>query len=171
MTDSPRMVVLVRHAQAKNRSEGGDRERELTRHGRETARAVGEWMAQQGVRADVMVCSPAVRTVSTCDELQRGGLQVGQVWADRCLYDADPDEVIASIREVPDEVRTLVVVGHAPGVPGVVAQVADHTGRGVGEVHDEVMGWPTAGVGVVVHEGSWAVFPDETSALVMVRFP
>lgn len=126
--ERPRVLVLVRHAQAKNRSDGGDRDRELTKSGRRVARAVGARLAREGVRADLAVCSPAVRTVQTCEELRRGGLRVSDVWGDPALYDADVQDVVDSIRAVPEDVRTLVVIGHAPAVPHTAGEVIDHTG-------------------------------------------
>ena len=44
------------------------------------------------------------------------------------LYDADVEAILGSIRELPDDVRTLLFVGHAPGVPMPPGVVADHTG-------------------------------------------
>lgn len=171
MSDSPRVLVLIRHAQAKNRSEGGDRERELTKSGRRVAQAVGARLARQGVRADLAVCSPAVRTVQTCEELARGGLRVGDMWGDPALYDADVDDIVGSIREVPDDVRTLLVVGHAPGVPHTAAEVSDHTGLDEAEMRQRIGTWPPAGVGVIVHDGPWSSFPDGSSALVVLQAP
>ena len=171
MSDSPRVLVLVRHAQAKNRSQGGDRGRELTKSGRRVAQAVGARLAREGVRPDLAVCSPAVRTVQTCEELRRGGLRVQDVWGDPGLYDADVEDVLDSIHEVPDDVRTLMVIGHAPGVPLTAGEVVDHTGLEAETLRRRLAEWPPAGVGVLVHDGPWASFPDDTSALVLLQDP
>lgn len=171
MTHYPRLLVLVRHAQAKNSSTGGDRERELTKSGRRMAQAVGAWLAKDGVRPDLAVCSPATRTVSTCEELARGGLHLSELWGDASLYDADVEDVLGSIRDVPDEVRSLLLVGHAPAIPGVAAEVEDHTGVGADELRRRLLDWPPAGVGVIIHDGPWASFPDHSSALVVLREP
>ncbi|GAB76635.1 phosphohistidine phosphatase [Austwickia chelonae] len=171
MTDIPRVLVLIRHAEAVPFSREGDAQRALTESGRAVARALGERLSREGVRADLMICSPAVRTVQTCEELRRGGLQVQDLWGEQSLYDADVEDVVDAIREVPDDVRTLVVLGHAPGVPGVVAGVEDHCDQGGEPLHRRIEVWPPAGVGVVVHEGSWAAFPDSSSAVVMLQRP
>lgn len=165
------MLVLVRHAHAKNRAEGGDRARELSKGGRRVAQAVGARLAREGVRVDLAVCSPAVRTVQTYEELRRGGLRVQDSWGDAALYDADVEDILGSIREVPDDVRTLLVVGHAPGVPMTAGEVADHTGLAPEESRRRLAQWPPAGVGVVVHGGSWSSFPDASSALVVLQEP
>lgn len=171
MTDAPRMLLLVRHAEAKSHAEGGDAARELTKSGRKTAQAVGARLSREGVRVDLAVCSPSTRTVSTCEELRRGGLRVQEVWGDPALYEADVEDVLDSIREVPDDVRTLVVVGHFPAVPAVLTEVDDHTGLGSDALADRIRQWPPAGVGVVVHDGPWSSFPNDSSAVVLVQEP
>ncbi|WP_162872771.1 SixA phosphatase family protein [Austwickia chelonae] len=171
MTEIPRVLVLVRHAEAVSFSPGGDAQRALTESGREVAREVGARLAGEGVRPDLLICSPAVRTVQTYEELRSGGLQVQELWGEPSLYDAAVEDVVDSIREVPEDIRTLVVLGHAPGVPGVIAVVADHREQDEEPVHRRVEGWPPAGVGVVVHAGPWSTFPDDSSAVVMLQSP
>ena len=111
------------------------------------------------------------RQVQTYEELRRGGLRVQDSWGDAALYDADVEDILGSIREVPDDVRTLLVVGHAPGVPMTAGEVADHTGLAPEESRRRLAQWPPAGVGVVVHGGSWSSFPDASSALVVLQEP
>lgn len=171
MPERPRVLVLARHAQAKHRSDGGDRERELTKAGRRVAQAVGARLAREGVRPDLAVCSPAVRTVQTCEEFRRGGLRVQDVWGDPGLYDADVEDVLDSIHEVPDDVRTLLIVGHAPGVPMTAGHATDHTGLDEQELARRLAAWPPGGLGVLVHDGPWASFPDASSALVLLQDP
>ena len=118
MVDTPelRILVLLRHAQAKGSSADGDLGRELTSSGRETAAHVGEWLREQGVRPDVAVLSPSTRTRQTWEGLRAGGLDADDVWTDSAIYDADPADIVESINAVPDDVSTLVVVGHAIGL-------------------------------------------------------
>ena len=41
------------------------------------------------------------------------------------LYNAGGDRILAALREVPDDVRGVIVVAHAPGLPGLVYELAD----------------------------------------------
>lgn len=161
-----RVLVLLRHAEAKNSSPDGDIGRELTKAGRATVTELGEWLAGQGVRPDVVVVSPSVRTRQTWEALKAGGMRAAAVWADAAIYDADPGDVIESIQAVPDDVRTLLVIGHAPAVPAVARDLPDHReeGRPLSELD-----WPPAGCAVVGHRGTWSDFPGEASAVVAVR--
>lgn len=164
-SDSRRTLVLVRHAAAHGHSPKGDHARPLTEAGREDARRVGRWLAAQGLRADAVLVSTALRARQTAQELTRGGLEVEQSWEERRIYNAHVDEIVACIRDVPDDVTTLVVVGHAPGIPGLAASAHDPDG-----LTGSLGGWPTTGVGILGVAGSWCAFPDG-SALLALHHP
>ncbi|MDO5710451.1 MAG: histidine phosphatase family protein [Micrococcales bacterium] len=171
MVDAPelRILVLLRHAQAKGSSSEGDLGRELTASGRRTAAAVGEWLLAQGVRPDAVVISPSTRTRQTWEGLRRGGLEAQDVYSDAALYDADPQDIVESIHAVPEDVSTLVVIGHAPGVPALALNLADHLPQQ--QEARPAHGWPPAAVAVVGHPGSWAQFPGEDTAIVAFHRP
>lgn len=168
--DTPlRLLVLVRHAEARGHSPSGDRGRDLTDEGVEAAERVGEWLLEQGVRPDVVVTSPAVRAVRTWEAMHDAGLEADDVWAEEAVYDAGVDELLETIRSVSDDVTTLVLVGHAPGVPDLAADLEDHTEDTAGE--DIVESWPPAGTVVVSHRADWADFPDDGTAMAHVHLP
>ena len=162
------LLVLLRHAEAKKSSGSGDLRRELSSAGREHARAVGTWLRSEGVRPDAVISSHATRTLQTWDGLRQGGLHADDVWTDEAVYDADPADIIESIAAVPDDVRTLVVIGHAPGVPALAGLLADHLPQ---ECRGPDQGWPPAAVAVVSHRGTWADFPTDDTAIVAFRVP
>lgn len=157
-----RTLVLVRHAAAHGHSPKGDHARPLTEAGREDARRVGRWLAAQGLRADAVLVSTAVRALQTAQELARGGLEVEQSLEERRIYNAHADEIVACIRDVPDDVTTLVVVGHAPGVPGLLAWADDPDG-----LAGSLGGWPTTGVGILGVASTWSAFPDGAALLAL----
>lgn len=163
-----RLLVLMRHAEAGSRSTGGDMGRELTETGRDVAREVGAWLLNEGVRPDVVVLSPSVRTRQTWTELSAAGLPAGEVFGDDAIYDADPEHVLESIRAVRPEARTLLVIGHAPGIPSLVADLESHLPQGA---DGPQRGWPPAGVAVVGHRGAWSDFPDQDTVVVAFRRP
>lgn len=164
-----RILVLVRHGKARDSSPSGDAGRELSGAGRSAATELGRWLAGQGVRPDAAVVSPSTRTRQTWEALEAGGLSAGSVWADAALYEAEAVDVVESIGAVSDDVRTLVVVGHAPAIPAVARDLPDHRDGAVTPLAEA--GWPPATCAVVGHRGSWADFPGDASAVVAVRFP
>ncbi len=159
-----RLLVLMRHGEAAGSSPTGDMGRPLTPAGRKSAARVAEWLDEQGVRPDLAVVSPSWRTLQTWDVMRDAGLTATHVVTDDSVYDADPADLLAIIRDLSDEVRVLLVVGHAPGIPFLVDLVEDHT-KLTPALTQLRHRWPPAAVGVISHRGSWADFPQPDSAL------
>ena len=57
-----RTLVLVRHAKAETPGEQPDFDRALTATGRADADAAGAWLADHGLRPQLVLCSAARRT-------------------------------------------------------------------------------------------------------------
>lgn len=116
-----RHLVLMRHAETEPARPGHrDRDRRLTETGLGQAAAAGRWLKDR-YPVDAILCSPAVRTRQTLAELGVGGTAEFPDW----LYDAGGDTILAGLHDLPDTTRTALVVGHAPGVPAVVHELAD----------------------------------------------
>jgi phosphohistidine phosphatase len=95
----------------------------LSEQGREQAAAVGETIRSAGWAVDQVLCSPAVRVRETVDGLELP--EDVEVEVVDSLYDAGSDGIIELIQALPDQVRCALVVGHAPGVPGVLHELVD----------------------------------------------
>ena len=109
-------IVLVRHGDAVGASAVGgvDSDRFLSAVGREQARRLGAWLADQGeVRPDEVWVSPWTRTVQTCElALGAWGLS-GTPRTRRFLATQDNSAVADALRGVGPE-ACVVLVGHNP---------------------------------------------------------
>lgn len=110
----PRRLVLVRHAKAEQTSP--DLERALSPRGRSDAAAIGRWLASRGITPYRVVVSPSLRTRQTWE---LAGSTTPEI--DRRIYGNTIDDLLEIIRETPDDVQTLVLVGHNPSVGGLAA--------------------------------------------------
>ncbi len=123
-TPPSRTLWLLRHAKAvADPPPGGeDFDRVLAPRGRRDAEALGRLIGPSGkglglgkVRLpQVVLSSPAARTGATA-ELVLGG--TGATAVRECpddLYSAGPDDVLAHVRAVGDDVASVMVVGHNP---------------------------------------------------------
>lgn len=99
---------------------GGDHARGLSARGKEEAATLARWLAAQGIYPDLVLCSTAVRTRETLAAL---GSQWPTILSDK-LYLASSDEILRQIQQVEDGVRTLVVVGHNPGIQMLLGELA-----------------------------------------------
>jgi phosphohistidine phosphatase len=117
-----RTLRLLRHATTEGIRPGHpDLARRLTPEGEREAAAVGDHLRSEGATLDIILCSPATRVQQTVAALR---LTAPVVVAD-LLYDAGGDDILEMIRALDDAVEHALVVGHAPGLPATVHELAD----------------------------------------------
>ena len=152
-----RTLVLMRHAKAETPDDGPDVERPLTKRGQSDADAAGSWLADEGLRPDLVLCSPATRTRQTWHgiavamaQADPEGLAAPEVHYDQSLYDGGRTEMIDLLRAVPDDTRTVLVVAHNPTVSEVSVLLRDDVEGGI------VAGLKTAGLAVHKADGPWS---------------
>lgn len=122
-----RTLVLLRHAKAETPGDHPDVERRLTKRGQADSAAAGTWMAAQGLRPDVVLCSPTTRTRQTWHGVAMAMAEADpaapspEVRYEPGLYTGGRTEVIDLLRDVPDGTGTVLVVGHNPTMSEVSA--------------------------------------------------
>ncbi|WP_205472242.1 histidine phosphatase family protein [Nocardioides sp. SYSU D00038] len=157
-------IVVMRHASAEQ-SAPTDFERRLTDRGLADAEEAGRWLAARGLAPDAALVSAAARTLQTWESVAEGAGWDLEAQPDEALYDAGPESALDLVRLTPEEVGTLVVVGHNPTV-GHLAQLLDD-GQGDEDAGNEMaLGFPTAALTVLEHDGRWADL-EEASARVV----
>ncbi|MFI8516218.1 SixA phosphatase family protein [Streptomyces sp. NPDC085481] len=151
--DTPRRIVLLRHAKA-DWPQTSDHERPLAERGRTDAPVAGRRLADTGIDLDLALCSTAARTRETWKlAVQELPERPRTVYEDR-LYEASLGELIALVNETPDTVNGLLLIGHNPGMHALADALAgeaegDHLARMTRS------GFPTAAFAVVTFDGSW----------------
>lgn len=136
-------LLVLRHAKAsQDASYAVDFDRPLKPRGRKQALALGRMMRNRNLAVEAIVASPAVRVVETINAVLEGaGRSVEPVY-DRRLYSASPKMLLEVIRETGDKAERLLIVGHNPGLPQLLLDLADEDRDGL---RSEVeRGFPTA---------------------------
>lgn len=105
-------LVLLRHAKAVE-GRGDDHSRVLAERGVADCARVRDWLQDRQVRPERVLVSTAARTRQTWEFAGVG--DVGPVPVDE-VYDATVDDLLELVRATPDDVGTLVLVGHHPGL-------------------------------------------------------
>jgi phosphohistidine phosphatase len=160
-----RLLLMLRHAEAEEMRPGHhDRQRQLTTAGLAEAAAVGRWLEQR-YRVNAVLCSPAARARETLAELGVGATGEFPDW----LYNAGGDTILNGIREFDPAVGTALVVGHAPGVPAVVHELADAETSDPTALDAVESRFPSATLAVLRVTQPWAEL--NWAALVHVRLP
>ncbi|MEU9403390.1 histidine phosphatase family protein [Streptomyces sp. NPDC048242] len=149
----PRRIVLFRHAKA-DWPQVSDHERPLAERGRTDATVAGSRLADTGLAFDLAVCSTALRTRETWKlAVHELAHRPRTVYEDR-VYDASPGELIAVLNETPDDVRTLILIGHNPGIHHLADILS---GSSEGDARDRMnsRGFAAAAFAVLSFDGDW----------------
>jgi phosphohistidine phosphatase len=154
-----RTLWLLRHAKTVTDPPPGgtDFDRVLAPRGRRDAIALGLLFAGAGERLGpdlkhtprprIALVSPAVRTAATADLVLAGVTDPPQYRLEQGLYAADPEEVLALVQNLPDDVDSSMVVGHNPTAQSLsqgLPSSRDKKGRSAVVRH----GFPTCALGV-----------------------
>jgi phosphohistidine phosphatase len=108
-------VLLLRHGKSDWAAGArGDHERPLTARGVKAARRMGRFLAMAQQIPDRVLCSSAVRAQETLRLAIEAGGWSCPVEISAGLYAASPGDVLALLRQAPDEVERLLLVGHEP---------------------------------------------------------
>ena len=169
---SGRRVVLVRHAKAANPGNVEDHERPLAGRGVRDAAALGRWLRTAVHVPDLAITSTAVRARRTWEVAASELPEPVEVLADPAAYLSDPDGLLELLRSAPEGARTLVLVGHNPGVHRLaLLLVVD----GVQDTDDVLAaGFPTAAAVVLTHDGPWSALDpgkSEVESSTIARAP
>jgi phosphohistidine phosphatase len=164
-----RTLLLLRHAEAVDSHPGArDIDRELTARGARQAREVGKFLRDQGIEVDAVVCSSAVRARQTLDQLALP-VKSNRVRISEDYYNAGVDTLLDALRALPADSSVALLVGHAPGVPGLALELADPEGSNSAAVTTLEQRFPAAAIARVEFAGSWADLAE--AALVGIRYP
>jgi phosphohistidine phosphatase len=145
-----RTLVLLRHAKAQHPDVGSDFDRRLTTRGEADATAAGAWLAAEGIRPELVLCSAAARTRETWAAVARS-LPKPEVRFEQSLYEGGRTEVFDLLRTVPDSVHTVLVVGHNPTMSEVsLMLIPDDQWDG------QQLELKTSGLAVHETDGSWS---------------
>ncbi|MGZ4665567.1 MAG: SixA phosphatase family protein, partial [Frankiaceae bacterium] len=114
MIATTRRLLLLRHAKSDWSDPGlADIDRPLAPRGRRAAAVVGAYLREHALLPDLVVTSPSARTRETIERLDLGPLSVE---ADGDVYGAGEEELLERLQAVPGGIRTLMLVGHNPGI-------------------------------------------------------
>ena len=169
--DQRRILLVLRHAQTEDTRPGSrDSERRLTPDGERDAQEVGDYLREQGIMIDTVMCSSAVRARQTLDWLKLDDqLDPDRVEISDRFYNAGGDTLINAVRELPEDCQVALLVGHAPGGPSLVHELTDLATSRPEAVSAIESRFPAAALAQLEFNSDWSKV--ETGALVGVWMP
>jgi phosphohistidine phosphatase len=120
-----RRVYLLRHAKSSWKDGSlADRERPLAGRGRKAARAMAGHLDDEGIRPDLVLCSPARRTRETLERIEDALGDGIEARFEETLYGATDATLLRCLNALPDEVDSVMLIGHNPGLEDLALALA-----------------------------------------------
>jgi len=162
-----RTLFLLRHAKSSWDDPAlADHDRPLSPRGRRHSKLIAEHMHREEMGPALVLCSSATRTRETL-ELVRPALGEASVVVEDKLYGASSDRLLERIRQMPEEVSSLMLIGHNPGLEQLALALAS-SGDGLGRLEEK---FPTAALATLSMPGTWASLEPGTAGLVAYVVP
>ncbi|WP_280381859.1 SixA phosphatase family protein [Nocardia wallacei] len=160
-----RTLILMRHGKSSYPPGVIDHERPLAPRGRREAALAGDWLRRTQPPIDAVRCSDAVRTRET---LAATGITAPVVF-EPSIYDASPRTLIELVQLTDDELQTVLLIGHAPGMPWTAWELAAN--RDSEPAAELSRKFPTSALAVLEFDRPWADADPGTGDLVRFHVP
>lgn len=112
-------LILLRHAKSSWKDLSlRDFDRPLNKRGKRDAPFMAQKFKEKGYQPELILASPALRTKLTAEAFKQA---LGTTWAgslkyESRIYEGHDHTLLELIKRQPDEVQTLLLVGHNPGL-------------------------------------------------------
>jgi phosphohistidine phosphatase len=178
-----RTLWLLRHAKTVTDPPpgGADFDRVLAPRGRRDATALGRLFAGAGEglgpglkgvpQPRIALVSPAARTAATAELVLADVADPPESRLEKGLYAADPEEVLAFVWDLPDDVDAAMVVGHNPTAHALSqGLISARDKKGLSSAVRK--GFPTCALGVYAFNvDHWADVAARSAKLVAIMAP
>jgi len=163
---------LFRHAKSDwHDAKARDFDRGLNARGRRGAELMGRHIVAHGIAWQRILASPAVRVTETIELASRAVDHAIPLQWDRRIYLASSPTLMDVLREVPDDVSTVMMVGHNPGLEDLIFDLVPDDGTCPKRAIVEAK-FPTAAFAVLECDiGSWSDLDDGCARLVHLVRP
>ncbi|BBZ51562.1 histidine phosphatase family protein [Mycobacterium heidelbergense] len=162
-----RTLLLMRHAKSAYPPGVADHDRPLAPRGIREAGLAGGWLRANAPTVDAVLCSTATRARET---LTNTGIDAPVRYVER-LYDSTPGIMIDEINKVPDDVTTLLVIGHEPTMSALALTLADDDGTDAAVAERISAKFPTSAIAILAVPGAWEGLEPGRAALVGLQVP
>jgi len=163
-------LLLLRHAKTERAEPGErDRDRKLMPRGESDAKLIGAYMARHKLLPNLVLISPATRAMQTWSHVAAALPAAPRLTEDERIYNASA-ETLADVIRGSGDARTLLLVGHNPGIQDLAVQLI---GSGDVDAREDLKEkLPTSGLIVIDFAfDDWASLHDKAGRLVRFVSP
>lgn len=165
---SPLLVFLVRHARPTWRNTHLlDHEQPLSERGKQCAAGLAQTLLREHFTPEYVLCSSSVRAVQTLSAFSASLPVDAEVHIQDSLYLAGCGVLLESLRHLPADRRSVMLIGHNPGLVDL-ASLLTLPGRASTELTR--LGLPTAGLVVLTaHVATWRDLSPGRASITSLR--
>jgi phosphohistidine phosphatase len=146
-------LYLLRHAKSSwDDATLADRDRPLSTRGRKAAKRVREHLQSERIRPELVLCSPATRARETLERVAPALGARTRIEIEGSLYGASAESLAARLRLVPDDVRSVMLIGHNPGIHDLALALAGR-GEPLRRIYEKL---PTGALVTIELPGRWS---------------
>jgi phosphohistidine phosphatase len=148
-----RQIFILRHAKSSWDDPGlDDRDRPLASRGRRAVEMMAQHLQVRQIHPGLVLCSPARRTRETLE----GVSPTGERLIEPELYSANGPELLERLRTVPEEIESVMVIGHNPAMQTLTLRLAGGQSALEGSDLAAVQRkFPTGALATLSFEGEW----------------
>jgi phosphohistidine phosphatase len=164
-----KQLTILRHAKSSWADRSlDDFDRPLNGRGRDAAEAVGRELRQLEIRFDCVLASSALRVRGTVEHFMRGFGELPDIDFRSDIYAAPVQRLEQSVRTLPEQCASALLVGHNPGMQQLVLALCD---PGSPERQEVAVKYPTAAATILRFAADqwFAVASGEIASLVVPR--
>lgn len=158
-------LMLLRHAKSDWSRPGlPDRDRPLNARGREAAPMMAVHISTHGLVPQRAIVSSAMRTRETWKLMAPSFPRKPETIFEQRIYEASPHTILSVIKETPDSIKSLMIVGHNPGLHTLALALV---GSGDGCLREDLAAkFPTGALAVIDFvTGPWSALRAGTGKL------
>lgn len=150
-------LLLLRHAKAvRDKPATPDRDRALNERGRQDTANMRHRLRELGLIPDLVMVSPSRRTIQTLEGLEPWD-ETPLTEQSEALYLAQCDGILEILCDIPETVRSVMIIGHNPGLHELARRLAGHAaGEPANQLAD---GFPTCTLAEFEVAGQWRRLP------------
>ena len=163
--NTPRELMLLRHAKSSWTKSCDDFDRNITEKGKSAAEQIGLWLKSHQL-PDYIICSPARRTRETaeivCHQL---GISTANIRLEPQLYEADLADILSIIASCPPNSRHVLLVGHNPSIETLTHHLV--TKQITHGLHNGILALPATLIRIAI-DNRWEHILPHTSELISI---
>jgi phosphohistidine phosphatase len=120
-------LLLMRHAKSSWKDKDlKDRKRPLSKRGKRNAPQMGKLLLEKELVPQLILISDTLRARQTAELLAEGMSYTGEVHEIGDLYMAEADEILDVVKDVPNDLERILVIGHNPGLESLLPMLTGH---------------------------------------------